>query len=390
MAIRVNPKLIEELQAYGAQDVSKCYHCGNCSAVCPFSKEPYIIPRGAMRSLQMGLEKKLEGDLQPWLCYYCGECSAECPRDAEPGETMMSLRRWLTSRYDFTGISRLFYRHWKIELLAIIVVALVTGAAFLAFGFAQGDINVYSGPNAFLPSSSVHIFDWFLAGFLLTLLLINCSRMWWFTIGRDKTIKVPAGTYLRKAYMMPFHFLTQRRFSQCDKKRPWMLHLVLMLSYVTMLILIMFFLGNMAAGPEIDWRVHGFGLAATVGLLTTTFLALRGRVKKVDALHRHSHETDWMFLILLAVVAATGILQFTLHRTGADVAANIAYVIHLMAVVPMLGLEVPFSKWAHLAYRPLAMYFAELRTEAVPVREVLREPEPEPEPVPEVQTISVA
>src|SRR5450756_2651615 len=84
MAIRANPKLITELEIYGAQDVSKCYHCGNCSATCPFSKEPYIFPRRSMRSLQMGLEAKLESDLEPWLCYYCGECSVDCPRDAEP------------------------------------------------------------------------------------------------------------------------------------------------------------------------------------------------------------------------------------------------------------------------------------------------------------------
>ena len=34
-------------------------------------------------------------------------------------------------------------------------------------------------------------------------------------------------------------------------------------------------------------------------------------------------------------------------------AANITYIVHLMGVVPMLVLEVPFSKWSHLAYRPL-------------------------------------
>jgi hypothetical protein len=28
----------------------------------------------------------------------------------------------------------------------------------------------------------------------------------------------------------------------------------------------------------------------------------------------------------------------------------------------MLVLEVPFSKWAHMAYRPLALYFAKLRS----------------------------
>jgi hypothetical protein len=38
------------------------------------------------------------------------------------------------------------------------------------------------------------------------------------------------------------------------------------------------------------------------------------------------------------------------------------YVVHLMGAVPMLVLEVPFGKWAHLAYRPLAMYFASPRS----------------------------
>jgi hypothetical protein len=45
-------------------------------------------------------------------------------------------------------------------------------------------------------------------------------------------------------------------------------------------------------------------------------------------------------------------------------AANITYIVHLMGVVPMLALEVPFSKWSHLAYRPLAIYFAQLQQAA--------------------------
>lgn len=363
MAIRVNPKLITELEIYGAQDVSNCYHCGNCSATCPFSKEPYIFPRRSMRSLQMGLEAKLESDLEPWLCYYCGECSAECPRDAEPGETMMSLRRWLTARYDFTGISRLFYLSWKAELLAVIVVALIAGAGFLLYGFSQGNITQYNGPDAFLPASSIHIFDWTLAAVLLALLLTNCARMWWFTVGRDTKVHVPLTAYVRKIYLLPTHFFTQMRYAKCEQKRPWVIHLVLMLSYVTMLILIMFFLAPMWSGPAVDWSVHVFGLAASAGLLVTTIVFLRKRLKKTEVQYQHSHETDWMFLVLLIVVAATGVLQFSLHRLGFGTAANINYVIHMMAVVPMLLLEVPFSKWSHLAYRPLAMYFADLKAE---------------------------
>ncbi|MBU2604156.1 MAG: 4Fe-4S dicluster domain-containing protein [Actinobacteria bacterium] len=371
MATRVNPKLIDDLEQYGAEDVSKCYHCGNCSAACPFSQGSRIFPRKSMRHLQLGLEKRLEGDLEPWLCYYCGECSDECPREAEPGETMMSLRRWLTSRYDFTGISRLFYRSWKAELAAVLLVALLTAIGFLLLGFLGGDIRIYDGPGAFLPSHVVHWFDWAMAGVLVILLSINCVRMWWFTLGREgreSGTHVPLREYIARAYLLPFHFITQARYSRCERKRPWLVHLVLMLSYLTMLVLIMFFLESMQSGPEIDWRVHAFGYAAAVGLVATTAYAMWGRAKRAEAQYRHSHESDWIFLILLFVVAGTGVLQHILHRADLEVAANIAYVVHLMGVVPMLVLEVPFSKWAHLAYRPLAMYFAELQLRAVPSR----------------------
>jgi len=377
MAIRVNPKLIDDLEIYGAEDVSKCYHCGNCSAVCPFSKEPYIFPRRTMRYLQMGLEKKLESSLEPWLCYYCGQCSEECPREAEPGETMMSLRRWLTSRYDFTGISRLFYRSGKFEILSVVVAALLTGLAFVLWAVSRGgSITHYDGPQAFLPSGSIHIFDWSLAGVLLVLLLTNCTRMWWFTVGRDRSIRVPFTLYLKKLYLLPVHFLTQKRYAKCERKRPWAIHLALMLSYLIMLVLIMFFLGVVQAGPAIDWRVHVFGYIATVGLLGTTIYALHGRLRKTETHYKHSHETDWIFLVLLFLGAFTGILQHILHRSGLELAANVSYLVHLMVVVPMLGLEVPFSKWSHLAYRPLAMYFADVRAAAQPASEQAREPLP--------------
>ncbi len=365
MAVRANPRLVEELESYGAQDVSKCYHCGNCSAVCPFSKGPFLFPRKSMRFLQMGLEQKLLGTLEPWLCYYCGECSEQCPRDADPGETMMSMRRWLTSRYDFTGISRLFYRSWRAELGAILLVALATVVGFAWYGSRVGSLDIYDGAGAFLPSHAIHRFDWALAFTLLALLLGNCARMWWFSIGRNKRLRIPLGSYLRQAYLLPLHFFTQRRYRECANRRPWAIHLVLMLSYLTMLVLIMFFLHAFQGGPAIDWRAHGPGYVATFGLLATTLFAIRGRLRKREPHYRHSHESDWIFLGLLLYVVASGFLQHVLHRAGLERAANLTYLAHMMGVVPMLGLEVPFSKWSHLAYRPLAMYFSALETEAL-------------------------
>lgn len=369
MAIRVNPKLIREIEKYGAEDVEKCYHCGNCSAVCTHSDDEHVFPRRPMRLLQMGLEKRIRTSLDPWLCYYCGQCSTYCPRGAEPGETMMSLRRWLTSRYDFTGISRLFYRSWKAELAALIVVAAVSLVGFLAYGFSHGDIGVYDGPNAFLPSSAIHVFDWIMGGILGFFLSVNALRMWWFTTGGNEEIRPSLGSYLRSLYLLPLHFFTQKRYGDCGEKQPWLIHLGLMLSYTTMLVLIMFFLEAMQSGPEIRWAVHIFGYVASIGLLAAVIHAVHGRIRKTRIQFQHSHESDWIFLVLLLLVTLTGVAQHVLHRSGADTAANIAYVVHLTFVVPMLMLEVPFSKWSHLVYRPLAMYLARVHRDARAVRQ---------------------
>jgi ferredoxin len=379
MAIRVNPKLIDELEHYGSEDVQNCYHCGNCSAVCPHADDVFVFPRKPMRFLQMGLEKKLERSLTPWLCYYCGQCSEQCPREAEPGETMMSMRRWLTSRYDFTGIAGLFYRSWKAELIAVILIALLTGAGFLFYGFSNGSIHIYDGPGAFLPSSMIHSFDLILMGILTALLATNALRMWFFIMQDSPKASIPWGLYLKNIYLLPVHFFTQKRYAQCEPESqnhvhlPWLTHLGLVFGYVAMLLIIVFFLDRLQAGPEIRWSVHVFGYLAGAGLLIGATYMIYGRLTKTQVQHRRSHSTDWMFLWLLFYMVVTGILQHILHRAGFIEAANIAYVIHLMGVVPWL-LRMPFSKWAHLIYRPIAMYIAGIIKDARALDETPRRP----------------
>lgn len=376
MATRLNPDLIDKLSAYGAEDVTKCYHCGNCTAVCHHVWEPFNFPRRPIRALQMGDEARLRGSLEPWLCYYCGQCSVQCPRKAEPGETMMSLRRWLTAQYDITGIANIFYTSWVAELIAVIGLALLVGSGLVIYGVTRGSIHIYDAPGAFLPAEVIHRFDWTLAGILIFLLIVNASRMWWFTTGRrHRELKIPLLSYPANALLLPWHFFTQRLYAKCDDRRPWVLHLILMLSYVTLFVLIMFFLHRMQAGPQIDWSVHSLGYIATLGLIGTTIYGLVGRSRRTEVHYEHSHESDWIFLFLLLYVGTTGIIQHLLHRIGAPEAANCVYVIHLMGVVPMLLLEVPFSKWSHMVYRPLSIYLGHLHLDALtahtalPVRE---------------------
>ena len=90
-----------------------------------------------------------------------------------------------------------------------------------------------------------------------------------------------------------------------------------------------------------------------------------GRMKKDQENNKHSHFTDWTFLILLSGTVITGILVHIFRISGLPYATYYTYVIHLMILFPMLMIEVPFSKWSHLAYRPFAVYFASLYTAAL-------------------------
>ena len=73
-------------------------------------------------------------------------------------------------------------------------------------------------------------------------------------------------------------------------------------------------------------------------------------------MHRFSHDSDWMFLILLFLTGLTGILMNTFRLMDLPRPTYYTYVVHLAIAVPMLVVEVPFMKWAHLTYRPLALY----------------------------------
>lgn len=364
MALRANPNLVDELQPFGADDVSKCYHCGNCTAACQLSRGDDLFPRRSMRALQLGLEGRLRGSLDPWLCYYCGDCSEQCPRGADPGETMMSMRRWLTAQYDFTGLASLFYRSTAAQLAVMAVIGLLAGAAFVANGYlAGGSLSVYDGPGAFLPERAIHVFDLLMAGLLVALLLVNVARMAWFTMGADAP-RPPLAAWVKHLLLLPFHFLTQHRYRQCSNRRPWAIHLALMLGYTTMLVLIVFFLPLMQGGPEIRWEAHAFGYLAAIALLGGCVLALRSRLRKALPHHRHTHGSDWVFLGGILFLTVTGIVQHALHRAGLPAAANVAYLVHLMTVAAFEITQVPFGKWSHLAYRPLAIYLAAVKAAA--------------------------
>ena len=138
MSYRVDPTFMSEIAMYGGDTVNKCFNCGNCTAACSLSENDSVFPRKSIRYMQLGMRDKLIESDEPWLCYYCGDCSDTCPREAQPGEVMMAMRRWLTAKYDWTGLSRLMYLSEAWEIALLVIVALIVLALFTlpeSFGF---------------------------------------------------------------------------------------------------------------------------------------------------------------------------------------------------------------------------------------------------------------
>jgi hypothetical protein len=133
-----------------------------------------------------------------------------------------------------------------------------------------------------------------------------------------------------------------------------------------MLVLIIFFLPWFQTDNIYPfWHPQRWlGYYATIVLLLGAGWALWGRIKKEVEMHRFSHPSDWIFPILLLVVTLTGILQHAFRYWDMPLATYYTYVVHLAFTAPMLILEVPFGKWAHLYYRPLAIYFQAVKEKA--------------------------
>jgi len=143
-----------------------------------------------------------------------------------------------------------------------------------------------------------------------------------------------------------------------------------MTSYVIMLIMIMVFLPWFQTDNIYEWwhpqRLLGY--YATIGLTVGIVYFFVQRMKKASEKSKHSHITDWTFLVLLFLTTISGILVHFFRIYGLPYATYYMYVFHLMVLFPMLMIEVPFSKWSHLAYRPFAIYFNNLLKAGEPVK----------------------
>jgi len=344
----INPEFGKELEKYGAFDFNACYNCGTCTAICSLSTEEDSFPREMVRLSTIGDEEDIKASLKPWFCYYCGECSSNCPRQANPGELMMSLRRWLTSVYDWTGLSGLLYKSLPISIIAFIFTAI----AVIGFS-AYEDFNLEKIMHA------GHYFEMIAIGSVFAIILLpNIIRMWWFIIGKPK-IKVPFTAYFKALGELFIHMFTQKRALGCDDNQfRWFEHFILVIGYLALLFTTVF----------LDWFssesmfIILLGYAESITIFIVTFDFVRNRIKKSKEISKHSQPSDWFFVIWLLLMGLTAFAVRLFIDINILEQNSWMYLFHLIVLVQWALIIVPFGKWTHFLYRSFAMYLAKLKT----------------------------
>ena len=343
----INPAFGKELQKYGSVNFNACYNCGNCTAVCSLSTSENSFPREMVRLSALGLEEEIQASLKPWECYYCGECTTYCPQEANPGELMMSLRRYLTAKYDWTGLSGLLYKSLPVSIAAFVLVFVGVMAFAMSVGF-ELETLLHVG----------HQFEMIAIGTIgMVILLPNIIRMWNFTILKPG-VKVPAKKYMSSMGELFVHMFTQKRALGCDdNQKRWFEHLILVFGYLALLFTTVF----------LDWFsteslfVHVFGYIVSTVVFGVTIDFVSGRMKKNREVNKHSQPSDWFFVIWLFLMGFTAFVVRLFIDFDWLESNKWLYIVHFTVLAQWALLIVPFGKWTHFLYRSFAMYFAKLK-----------------------------
>ena len=377
MSSRVDPNLMNELKRFGDVNVEACFNCGNCTAICPLSGDETPFPRNNIRRFQLGLKDEILQSPDPWLCYYCGDCTASCPRGAEPAEAQMAMRRWLTAQYDWTGLSGLLY---KSKALTYGTVLVTMGLVVVLFALFHGPVVTDRVEiNAFAPVHAIHILDLVLAAIIGVLLAGQVFRMYTYIMRRGTEPPIPLSVYITQAWLLPYHFVTQMRWSGCtdeatesdgdaesEGRLPWIAHILLVSGYIIMFIMVVGFLPWFQTDemrplfhPQ---RLLGYYAAAVI--IVGTGRALWARIRKTVQVDRHSQPSDWLLPGLLMGLAVTGMLISIFKYMNLPIATYASYVAHMAVMVSLYVSIGPLGKWSHMFYRPLALYFQDVKQKA--------------------------
>jgi quinone-modifying oxidoreductase subunit QmoC len=386
-ACRITPDrdFLQATLAAGGEDLKKCFQCATCSVVCQLSTDRSPFPRKEMIWAQWGLKDRLVADPDVWLCHQCNDCSTKCPRGARPGDVLAVLRRQTVLHYAVPQALGRCVQQAKYLPLMFLVSAGLLLLALLAkaplWGSAKGVLQ-YLQHEGFYADLFPH---WLLIGFFtffwgLAMLggLVGLVRFW----RAMKAADIASGGYAPARGIAASILRTLRtilghdQFGKCQGRvSRRVAHLGAFYGFVILfLVSVWAVLVLYVINPLLKSHfAYPFGLLnpwkilANVGcviLIGGCALAIRDRIgNKAEA--GASTSFDWVFVWLLLSVGVTGLLTEILRfvaqpagTKGLQYTAYTVYFVHLVVVFQLL-VYLPYSKFAHVLYRTVALVYAE-------------------------------
>jgi ferredoxin len=381
--------LYGEIQKFGATDMTACFSCGNCTAICPLSENDATFPRRMIRYAQVGMKDALLSSKELWSCYHCGECSESCPTEADPGEFMAAARRYAIASYDVTGLARLMY------LFPVVgtAIALALAAFFALFMYTAhgpqdaGTLALFQ----FIPSELIH--DLGIVVMVLVVLagatgVVRMTRRIAHREGvglRTVLGDRPAAARAARAAWSSIgrESLAQTRFREdCDAdpvvpwyRRRWLIHAMVMWGFLGLLAATVLdygleIIGVKATGTPVPiwYPVRLLGTVAGLALVYGSSVMILERARRANRSVLASDPSDWTLLALVWITGVTGFaIELALYLPQPPTWGYWFFLFHV-AVAMELVLLAPFMKLAHAVYRPVGLFFAALAREphAVP------------------------
>ncbi len=368
--IQSDPNLLADIRQYGKFDTAGCYQCGSCTLSCDLVENSVTFPRRSIRYALLGLRTPLVGSLDPWVCHDCGDCSLVCPRQAEPRISMLTLRRFLSAQYDWTGMSARLLQSKAWYLASLIFVAVLTFLAIV--GYHLWYVGMAAKDFATTPFGLDHMFPiiiyYTLTVILLPLLFLisRVFRIWRLTMGGKGHTRIPWSTYAIEGWVYVYESVAQPLMRKCPEHRRWFGHEVLAVGTVMMLAIKVFALRWF----QTDNIYPLYNPQRWLGYLAAVFILygiggiLLGRWRAKKEIYKDTHFHDLVFPILIVLTALSGLTAHVLRYAGFSLACHYAYALHVVIATPMLVIEMSFGKWAHMIYRPLALYFQAVKDRA--------------------------
>lgn len=362
-----DPGFAADIRKFGAKEFNACYNCGNCTAVCNLTEKQANFPRIFIRYGLLGQQEEILQSKELWLCYACGDCSETCPRQADPGDYMAAMRRYLVSRYEPTGITKLIFQSNPVFIFFLLILSVLLGFFLLTLKPEQ---EVARWLFSYLPYEIIHNIG--IGVFLIT----GISMVWGVfrmgtslsknTSGKSPGKKQDSLTAIKKVIR---EMATMNRYKTCDQeedsywnnklplKQPWFIHWSIMWGFIGLLVATTLDFIFKDPATDIWWPSRILGTIAGILLVYGTSLAINYRMKKVTKSYSETRLADWVFLFSLWIAGVTGFwLEIAVAFNGDQVINHIIFLIHTVVSMELV-LLFSFSKFAHALYRPLALFF---------------------------------